>query len=61
MGSLYLAQEEAWRPGREPIALAVYGALGPLARLSLVVHLARRPGRAGRTVFATSRHLRRRG
>jgi tetraprenyl-beta-curcumene synthase len=60
MGSLYLVQEEAWRPGREPIALAVYGALGPLARPSLVVHLARRPGRGGRAIFATSRHLRRR-
>jgi tetraprenyl-beta-curcumene synthase len=58
MGSLYLIQEEAWRPGREPIALAVYAALGPLARPSLVVHLARRPGRGGRAIFSTSRHLR---
>jgi hypothetical protein len=60
MGSLYLIQEEAWRSGREPIALAVYAALGPLARPSLIVHLARRPGRGGRTVLSTSRHLRRR-
>ncbi|HEX4307791.1 MAG TPA: DUF2600 family protein [Solirubrobacterales bacterium] len=60
MGSLYLAQEEAWRPGREPVALAVYGALGPLARPALLVHLARRPGRAGRAFFSTSRHLRQR-
>jgi tetraprenyl-beta-curcumene synthase len=60
MGSLYLIQEEAWRPGREPISLAVYGALGPLARPSLAVHLARRPGRGARTVLSASRHLRRR-
>ena len=30
MGALYLAQPEAWRPGREPISLAVYA--GPRAR-----------------------------
>jgi tetraprenyl-beta-curcumene synthase len=60
MGALYLVQEEAWRPGREPISVAVYGALGPLARPSLAVHLARHPGRGIRTVFSASRHLRRR-
>jgi tetraprenyl-beta-curcumene synthase len=60
MGSLYLVQEEAWKPGREPIAFAVCGALGPLARPSLMVHLARHPGRGGRAIFSTSRHLRRR-
>jgi len=60
MGALYLIQDEAWRPGREPISLAVYGALGPLARPSLAVHLMRRPGRGGRAVIAASRHLGRR-
>jgi len=60
MGSLYLVHEEAWRPGREPISLAVYGALGPLARASLVVHLARRPGRRARAMILTSRRLPRR-
>ena len=60
MGSLYLIQEDAWRPGREPISLAVYGALGPLARPSLVVHLLRRPRRGGRAMFAAARHTRRR-
>jgi tetraprenyl-beta-curcumene synthase len=57
MGSLYLIHEEAWRPGREPISLAVYGALGPLARPSLAVHLMRRPGRGGRAILSASRHL----
>ena len=53
MGALYLIHEEAWRPGREPISLAVFGALGPLARPSLAVHLIRRRGRGSR---ALSRH-----
>jgi tetraprenyl-beta-curcumene synthase len=55
MGSLYLIHEEAWRPGREPISLAVYGALGPLARPSLAVHLMRRPGRGARAIVAAAR------
>ncbi len=55
MGALYLAHEEAWRPGREPISLAVYGALGPLARPSLAVHLLRRGGRGSRALLAARR------
>jgi tetraprenyl-beta-curcumene synthase len=58
MGSLYLVHEEAWQPGREPMSLAVYGALGPLARPSLAIHLMRRPGRGGRAVLAAVRHTR---
>jgi tetraprenyl-beta-curcumene synthase len=55
MGALYLAQEEAWRPGRRPISLAVYAALGPLARPSLGVHLLRRRGRGARALIAAGR------
>ncbi len=55
MGALYLIHESAWRPGREPISLAVYGALGPLARPSLMVHLLRRRGRGGRALLAAGR------
>jgi tetraprenyl-beta-curcumene synthase len=55
MGALYLIHEEAWRPGREPIALAVYGALGPLARPSVAVHLLRRGGRGSRALLAARR------
>ena len=51
MGALYLIHEEAWRPGREPISLAVYSALGPLARPSLAVHLLRRGGRGSRALL----------
>jgi tetraprenyl-beta-curcumene synthase len=58
MGALYLTHEEAWRPGREPISLAVYGALGPLARPSLAVHLLRRRGRGGRALLAAGRRHR---
>jgi len=58
MGALYLIDAQAWRPGREPIALAVYGALGPLARPSLAVHLMRRPRRGGRAIIAAARHTR---
>jgi tetraprenyl-beta-curcumene synthase len=58
MGSLYLVDEAAWRPGREPLALAVYGALGPLARPSLAVHLMRRPRRGTRALLAAARHTR---
>lgn len=57
MGALYLVREEAWRPGREPISLAVYEALGPLVRPSLAVHLLRHPGRGGRAVRAAARRL----
>lgn len=60
MGSLYLIHEEAWRPGCRPISLAVYGALGPLARPALAVHLIRRPGQGSRAVLAAARHTRRR-
>jgi tetraprenyl-beta-curcumene synthase len=55
MGALYLTREDAWRPGREPISLAVYGALGPLARPSLVVHLLRRRGRGSRALLTARR------
>lgn len=58
MGALYLIHEEAWRPDREPISLAVYGALGPLARPSLAVHLLRRGGRGGRALLAAGRRTR---
>jgi tetraprenyl-beta-curcumene synthase len=58
MGALYLIHEEAWRPGRQPISLAVFGALGPLARPSLAVHLMRRPRRGGRAIIAAARHTR---
>jgi tetraprenyl-beta-curcumene synthase len=51
MGALYLVHEDAWRPGREPISLAVYDALGPLARPSLTVHLLRRRGRGARALL----------
>jgi tetraprenyl-beta-curcumene synthase len=57
MGALYLIHGEAWRPGREPISLAVYAALGPLARPSLAVHLLRRRGRGSRTLLAARRSL----
>jgi tetraprenyl-beta-curcumene synthase len=60
MGALYLIHEEAWKPGREPISFAVYGALGPLARPSLAVHLLRRRGRGGRALIAAGRRSRRR-
>jgi tetraprenyl-beta-curcumene synthase len=59
MGALYLIHEEAWKPGREPISLAVYSALGPLARPSLAVHLLRRPRRGARAALAAVRHTRR--
>lgn len=55
MGTLYLAQPEAWRPGREPISGAVLAALGRFARPSLLVHLLRRGGRGSRAVLAASR------
>jgi tetraprenyl-beta-curcumene synthase len=55
MGALYLIHKEAWQPGREPIALGVYGALGPLARPSLAVHLLRRGGRGSRSLLTARR------
>jgi tetraprenyl-beta-curcumene synthase len=55
MGALYLVHEDAWRPDREPIALAVYGALGPLARPSLAVHLLRRRGGGSRALLVARR------
>ena len=55
MGALYLIHEDAWRPGREPISLAVYGALGPLARPSIAVHLLRRGGRGSRALLTARR------
>jgi tetraprenyl-beta-curcumene synthase len=55
MGAHYLIHEEAWRPGREPISLAVYSALGPLARPSIAVHLVRRGGRGSRALLAARR------
>lgn len=58
MGALYLIHEDAWRPGREPISLAVYGALGPLARPSLLVHLLRRKGRGSRALLSAGRRSR---
>jgi tetraprenyl-beta-curcumene synthase len=61
MGALYLAHEEAWRGGREPISLAVYGALGNLAKPSLIIHLLRRRGRGGRALVAGGRRARARG
>jgi tetraprenyl-beta-curcumene synthase len=58
MGALYLVHEDAWRPGREPISLAVYSALGPLARPSLAVHLLRRRGRGTRALLGAHRRRR---
>lgn len=58
MGALYLIHEDAWRPGREPISLAVYGVLGPLARPSLLVHLLRRRGRGSRALLSAGRRSR---
>ena len=55
MGALYLTHEEAWRPGRQPISLGVYCALGPLAKPSLAVHLLRRGGRGSRALLAARR------
>lgn len=58
MGALYLIHEDAWRPDREPISFAVYGALGPFARPSLAIHLMRRGGRGSGAVLAASRRSR---
>ena len=58
MGALYLAQPEAWRPGREPISRAVLAELGPLARPSLAVHLLRRGGAGSGALLAAVRRSR---
>lgn len=58
MGALYLIHSDAWRADREPISLAVYAALGPLAKPSLAVHLLRRRGRGARTLIKARRHRR---
>jgi len=55
MGALYLIHEDAWRPDREPISLAVYAALGPLAKPSIAVHLLRRRGRGSRALLTARR------
>jgi tetraprenyl-beta-curcumene synthase len=55
MGALYLAQPEAWRPGREPISSGVFEALGPFAAPSLLVHLLRRRGRGSGALLAAGR------
>jgi hypothetical protein len=51
MGALYLVHEEAWQPGSEPIAIAVYGSLGSFARPSLAIHVMRRRGRGARALL----------
>jgi tetraprenyl-beta-curcumene synthase len=58
MGSLYLAQPEAWSPDCAPISRAVLAELGPSARPSLAVHLLRRGGRVGGAVIAGGRRPR---
>jgi tetraprenyl-beta-curcumene synthase len=60
MGSLYLAQPEAWSPGCEPISGAVLGALGPLTRPALLVHIMRRGGRGSGALLAAKSRSRRR-
>jgi tetraprenyl-beta-curcumene synthase len=55
MGTLYLAQPEAWSPNRTPISRAVLAELGPSARTSLAVHLVRRGGRGGGALLAAAR------
>jgi tetraprenyl-beta-curcumene synthase len=58
MGALYMAQPEAWRPGRETISRSVLSALGPLTRPSLAVHILRRRGRGSRALLAAMRRSR---
>ena len=58
MGALYLVRPEAWRPDRQSISDGVLGALGPFARPSLLVHLARRGGRGGGALVAARRRSR---
>ncbi|MFI5029013.1 MAG: DUF2600 family protein [Solirubrobacterales bacterium] len=58
MGALYLAQPEAWCPDREPVSRAVFGALGPLVRPALLVHLLRHGGRGSGAILAAARRSR---
>jgi tetraprenyl-beta-curcumene synthase len=58
MGALYLAQPEAWRPGREQISRAVLESLGPLTRPALAVHLLRRGGRGSGALLSGARRSR---
>jgi tetraprenyl-beta-curcumene synthase len=58
MGALYLAQPEAWYPGREQISLAVLNSLGPLTRPALLVHQLRRGGRGSVALLAARRRSR---
>jgi tetraprenyl-beta-curcumene synthase len=58
MGALYLIREEAWRPGSEPISIAVYGSLGSFARPSLAIHMMRRRGRGARALLASKKRSR---
>src|SRR5262249_32241108 len=55
VGGLYPAPPGAWRPGPGPAPPAVFAALGPLARPSLVVHMLRRGGRGGGAILAARR------
>jgi tetraprenyl-beta-curcumene synthase len=58
MGALYLVRPEAWIPDRQQISEGVLAALGPYARPSLLVHLARRGGRGGGALWAARRRSR---
>ena len=58
MGALYLAQPEAWHPGRETVSRGVLSALGPLTRSSVAVHLLRRRGRGSRALLGAARRSR---
>jgi hypothetical protein len=55
MGSLYLAQPEAWQPDRDLISRAVFAELGPFARPALLVHQVRRRGRGSGALIAGAR------
>jgi tetraprenyl-beta-curcumene synthase len=55
MGTLYLAQPQAWRPGAAPVSRAVFDDLGPLAGPALCVHVLRRRGRGSRALFGALR------
>jgi len=52
MGTLYLVDPKAWRPGRDSVSCAVFEALGPFARPTLLVHLLRRGGRGSGALLA---------
>ena len=55
MGALYLACPECWDEQREGISRAVFTALGPCARPSLLVHVIRRGGRGSGALRAAGR------